>query len=279
VHQSRRLHLLGHKVGQDPSGRRAFRQGEKERFFERNILEIFLYVRKPGFKDIEFKCFNCFQAFSGRDASQAFLAYHRRLFPHNRVKSAFEKKDDRVQYSTEDHADFLELCEKLDKVLPRMKSFAPWHYYLKVAFLLFSAFTLEMYMHLNVHYVWYLCGLQGLLYALIGENMIRYFVEKKLKYFILGLNIQHDANHGAISRYPIVNRVLGASQNWIGGSAISWIHQHVVQVSPYQSILLSSRIAQKPSCVCRQCSQITRFSITYIRMTFIWIRIWQAPYI
>ena len=27
----------------------------------------------------------------------------------------------------------------------------------------------------------------------------------------------------------MVNRVLGASQNWIGGSAISWIHQHVVQ--------------------------------------------------
>ena len=44
-----------------------------------------------------------------------------------------------------------------------------------------------------------------------------------------GLNIQHDANHGAISRIPSVNRVLGASQNWIGGSAIAWIHQHVVQ--------------------------------------------------
>ena len=37
-----------------------------------------------------------------------------------------------------------------------------------------------------------------------------------------GLNIQHDANHGAISANPTVNRVLGATQNWIGGSAISW---------------------------------------------------------
>ena len=45
----------------------------------------------------------------------------------------------------------------------------------------------------------------------------------------LGLNIQHDANHGAVSEYAVINRVLGVSQNWIGGSALSWIHQHVVQ--------------------------------------------------
>jgi fatty acid desaturase (delta-4 desaturase) len=60
-------------------------------------------------------------------------------------------------------------------------------------------------------YIWYLTAMLGWLYALIG------------------LNIQHDANHGAVSRIPFVNRVLGMSQNWIGGSAVDWIHQHVVQ--------------------------------------------------
>lgn len=60
-------------------------------------------------------------------------------------------------------------------------------------------------------YVWYLTGVLGLFYAFIG------------------LNIQHDANHGAISRNPFVNRLLGLTQNWIGGSAVDWIHQHVVQ--------------------------------------------------
>ena len=44
-----------------------------------------------------------------------------------------------------------------------------------------------------------------------------------------GLNIQHDANHGAISKNPWVNRLLGLTENWIGGSQINWIHQHVVQ--------------------------------------------------
>ena len=66
-------------------------------------------------------------------------------------------------------------------------------------------------MHTTKTYVWYLSIIQGFFMALMG------------------LNIQHDANHGAISRNPWINRTLGVSQNWIGGSAISWIHQHVVQ--------------------------------------------------
>tara|TARA_Y100000816_G_C26082150_1_gene570468 strand:+ start:32 stop:931 length:900 start_codon:yes stop_codon:yes gene_type:complete len=46
---------------------------------------------------------------------------------------------------------------------------------------------------------------------------------------LIGLNIQHDANHGSISKKYYVNRVLGMTQNFIGGSAIDWIHQHVTQ--------------------------------------------------
>ena len=30
-------------------------------------------------------------------------------------------------------------------------------------------------------------------------------------------------------RNPKVNRLLGLTQSWIGGSSVSWIHQHVVQ--------------------------------------------------
>ena len=67
-------------------------------------------------------------------------------------------------------------------------------------------------MHKNRAYEWYLFAVLGFLSALIG------------------LNVQHDANHGSISRYPFVNRALGLTQNWIGGSHLDWIHQHVVQV-------------------------------------------------
>jgi hypothetical protein len=57
-----------------------------------------------------------FQAFAGRDASQAFLSYHRKAFPHSRAKEAFHADDKSVTYSEKDNADFLELCERVHKV-------------------------------------------------------------------------------------------------------------------------------------------------------------------
>ena len=110
-----------------------------------------------------------------------------------------------------DNTEYLELCALVDKVLPPHKSFAPPAYYLKVVVILVASFALEGYMHYHASYPWYLTAALGFFYAMIG------------------MNIQHDANHGSISRNPWVNRVLGWSQNWIGGSALDWVHQHVVQ--------------------------------------------------
>lgn len=150
------------------------------------------------------------KAFSGRDATEAFLSYHRREFPHHKMSEALVGKREANKPA---HADkeYLELCKIVDQVLPKHKAFAPVSYYLKVAAILSTAIGLECYMHYTGNYKWYLSAFLGWAMALIG------------------LNIQHDANHGAISRYPLVNRLLGLSQNWIGGSALDWIHQHVVQ--------------------------------------------------
>lgn len=150
------------------------------------------------------------RAFAGFDATEAFLSYHRREFPHARMSEYTTGKKAAAKGAGSD-ADYLELCAIVEQILPRAKSFAPWHYYLKVACILSAAVSLEVYIHTHKAYQWHLCALLGWLMALIG------------------LNIQHDANHGAVSRNPWVNRVLGASQNWIGGSALDWIHQHVVQ--------------------------------------------------
>lgn len=151
------------------------------------------------------------KAFSGKDATEAFLSYHRREFPHTklahmRVGSSIPKKG-----QSDADAEYIELCAIVEQVLPRHKSFAPFHYYIKVFVILTSAIGLEIYIHKTGQYKWYLTGLLGWVFALIG------------------LNIQHDANHGAVSRHPTVNRLLGIGQNWIGGSAVDWIHQHVVQ--------------------------------------------------
>ena len=92
------------------------------------------------------------------------MSYHRRLFPHSRAKPALETDladaSAANPYSDDDHDDFVELCERVNKVrkiliwapatispkvfqiiyflqvLPRLQSFAPWHYWLKAFFLL-----------------------------------------------------------------------------------------------------------------------------------------------
>jgi fatty acid desaturase (delta-4 desaturase) len=42
----------------------------------------------------------------------------------------------------------------------------------------------------------------------------------------IGLNVQHDANHGAASRKPWVNNMLGLGADFIGGSKWLWMEQH-----------------------------------------------------
>lgn len=150
------------------------------------------------------------KAFSGRDATEAFLSYHRREFPHNKMSEYLAGSNTPLKKSDADK-EYLELCKIIEQVLPRNKSFAPLSYYIKIFVLLSVTVGLEVYIHTTKSYKWYLTALIGWFFALIG------------------LNIQHDANHGAVSRNPLVNRILGLTQNWIGGSALGWIHQHVVQ--------------------------------------------------
>lgn len=148
------------------------------------------------------------ELFQGQDATNAFQSYHRRKFPHEKMKSY---QLDTIPETIENDSDYMELCEEIQKVLPTHKSFAPLQYYAKCFFLLFITFALEYHIHSNGYYNWYNMILLGWLFSLVG------------------LNIQHDANHGAISKHFWVNRIMGMSQNWIGGSAIDWMHQHVVQ--------------------------------------------------
>jgi fatty acid desaturase (delta-4 desaturase) len=42
----------------------------------------------------------------------------------------------------------------------------------------------------------------------------------------IGLNVQHDANHGAASKTPWLNDILGFGADLIGGSKWTWLQQH-----------------------------------------------------
>ena len=77
--------------------------------------------------------------------------------------------DDTVNYTPEDHTDFMELCERVNKVLPRLKSFAPWHYYIKCAYLISAFLFMEVYCHYNNFYNLPIAIIMGLHMAWIGE--------------------------------------------------------------------------------------------------------------
>ena len=130
-----------------------------------------------------------------------------------RAKVALEKtiESEEDKNDEEINQDFLDLCERVDKVrkwkqtlknikllknifsqvIPRLESFAPWHYFLKATFIWSVAIALEAHMHWNKSYPWYETAILGFFFALMG------------------LNIAHDGNHGALSRKSWVNRFWG----------------------------------------------------------------------
>ena len=115
--------------------------------------------------------------FGGRDGTLAFQSYHMRNFPHEKLRPYLRGRLAPGETITRFDQDHLELSKKLGGAAPY---FAPRHQQYKAAFIWALAFALEAYA-LTVRRSWALATVLGFLYAMIG------------------LNIQHDANHGTES--------------------------------------------------------------------------------
>eukprot|EP01099_Mayorella_cantabrigiensis_P008938 TRINITY_DN917_c0_g1_i1.p1 TRINITY_DN917_c0_g1~~TRINITY_DN917_c0_g1_i1.p1 ORF type:complete len:402 (-),score=68.86 TRINITY_DN917_c0_g1_i1:353-1558(-) len=110
---------------------------------------------------------------------------------------------------------------KIDKEIRRrvgkeLRELSPWAnslFWGKAIFLLLAMVSLE--------WSWIYTGPTVVKAVILG-----------LVYALIGLNIQHDANHGAISPNHKVNRLMGYTQDLIGGSRMLWIQQHVVGHHP-----------------------------------------------
>ena len=116
--------------------------------------------------------------FGGRDGTLAFQSYHMRNFPHEKLRPYLRGRLAPGETVTRFDEDHLELSKKLGGAAPY---FAPRHQQYKAAFIWALAFALEAYA-LTVRRSWALATVLGFLYAMIG------------------LNIQHDANHGLMRR-------------------------------------------------------------------------------
>lgn len=108
-----------------------------------------------------------------------------------------------------DNADFRELKAEVAKVLPPGKQFANAEFYLKATVLILVTLATEVYTLLN------------------GPSLPRNIFWGWLL-ALVNLNIQHDANHGAVSRKAWINRLLGYTLDWAGGSSLNWRVQHVL---------------------------------------------------
>jgi linoleoyl-CoA desaturase len=52
----------------------------------------------------------------------------------------------------------------------------------------------------------------------------------------IGMGVMHDANHGAYSANPLVNRIMGHTLNLVGGAVLNWKLQHNVLHHTYTNI-------------------------------------------
>ncbi len=167
-------------------------------------IDEFRYIHPGGAHFIE--------AYSGLDASIAFSTYHKFNFPHKKMEKYYVKGE------IDEKKDIL--YEELKKeVHSKIKNrYADNLTFCKIGIILFLTICIEFYYH-YYNYSVYCVILLGFLYGLIG------------------LNIQHDANHGALSKKPWVNKLLGTSQDFIGGSSLDWIIHHIVYHHPYTNQL------------------------------------------
>ena len=91
--------------------------------------------------------------------------------------------------------------------------YAPWGFWLRV--LLIGAITLVCEYH------WLTSG--ALLWAVaVGACHAQ-----------IGLSIQHDASHGAVSRLAWVNSLLSYGADWVGNSKWIWFQQHILWHHPH----------------------------------------------
>lgn len=147
-----------------------------------------------------------------QDATAMFNSSHRRTFNHEKYKKFVVNESDVAEASklpvyTQKYDTYFEICEKVKPMLAKTGGFATWEYFLKVIFLLGVVLTIDVY-------------------TIFYGRMMWMTIVQSFFFGWIGLNIQHDANHGAVSKTWSVNRMLGLSQDVIGGNSLGWMINH-----------------------------------------------------
>ena len=156
--------------------------------------------------------------FADGDATNAFQSYHGRTFPHNTMKKYIKREiiDNNTKIVIDN--EYLKLHREVKEYLKKYfnsTGYAPIEQWIKTFLLIGLTLYVEWSSLYKGRRSYLTAFIMGILYAWIG------------------LNVQHDANHGSFSRYSAVNEWLGYSQNYIGGSALMWMYEHIVNHHQY----------------------------------------------
>eukprot|EP00980_Cylindrotheca_fusiformis_P025356 scaffold13505_cov69-Cylindrotheca_fusiformis.AAC.4 len=100
-----------------------------------------------------------------------------------------------------------EIKKEVFKIVRRGREFGTWGWHIRAVFYVSLFFGLQ--------YLWMTAPTSITLAIFYGVSQA-----------FIGLNVQHDANHGAASRKPWVNNLYGLGADFIGGSKWLWMEQH-----------------------------------------------------
>jgi fatty acid desaturase (delta-4 desaturase) len=162
---------------------------------------------------------NSLVIFGGKDATIHYYMLH----PHHRIRTHILDKYkvgsvSSVAVATDVSQDnlFNELKATVAKVVPYPYATTEW----------WAKAWVIMIAEIYVEYHNYIYGYTIAKSVLLGVLMA-----------MIGLCIQHDANHGAVSRSETINRLWGYTQDWIGGSSLLWKHHHVLLHHAYTNVI------------------------------------------
>lgn len=165
---------------------------------------------------------NSLVIFGGKDATIHYYMLH----PHHRIRTHILDKYkvgsvssvSSVAVATDVSQDnlFNELKATVAKAVPYPYATTEW----------WAKAWVIMIAEIYVEYHNYIYGYTIVKSVLLGVLMA-----------MIGLCIQHDANHGAVSRSETINRLWGYTQDWIGGSSLLWKHHHVLLHHAYTNVI------------------------------------------
>ena len=158
---------------------------------------------------------NSLVIFGGKDATTHYYMLH----PHHRIRTHILDKykvSSVAAVADNGNALFNELKASVAKAVPYPSATNEW--WMKAIAIMIA----EIY----VEYHTYIYG-----YTIVKSILLGFLMA------MIGLCIQHDANHGAVSRRETINRLWGYTQDWIGGSSLLWKHHHVLLHHAYTNVI------------------------------------------